>query len=328
MSARVAVVGAGLAGLVAARALTEAGHSVFVCEREPSVGGRLATRRLGDAMLDSGAQFFTVRDAAFGELVARWRDEKCPIDVWCHGFAQARDVGVGPQGATSGEDGHPRYILGGGMETLALHLAGRVNLLTSHRVTALEPTSDGWRVHGDPGDPAPALRADAVVLTAPGDEPRRLLGDISPSLPERRFLPTVGLLAALDRPPAIPAPGGVQFASGPVSWLADNAAKGISAHPAVTAHADEETSAALLRASDDEVRDRLWALAEPWLAGAQAIQTAVERWPHSQPVRVHPERAVVETVGGSTLVLAGDSFGGPRVEGAALSGLAAADKLS
>lgn len=328
MTARVAVVGAGLAGLVAARALTEAGHTVVVCERETRVGGRLATRRLGGATLDSGAQFLTVREDAFGDLVDRWREEGCPVEVWCHGFAQARDIGVGPGGATSGDDGHPRHVIGGGMETLALHLAEGLDVRTGHRVTALEPVSGRWRVRVEADEPVTPVEAEAVVLTAPGDEARRLLGDAAEALPERVFVPTVALLAALDRPPDIPPPGGVQFASGPVSWLADNAAKGVSALPAITAHASEETSAALMEASDAEAEDRLRALVGPWLGGATVTAAEVERWPHAQPQRVHPERALVEDVDGATLVLAGDSFGGPRVEGAALSGIAAARALA
>ncbi|MSO32728.1 MAG: FAD-dependent oxidoreductase, partial [Ilumatobacteraceae bacterium] len=58
---RVVVVGAGIAGLTAARALSHAGHSVIVLDKGRSVGGRMATRRIGDATVDHGAQFFTVR---------------------------------------------------------------------------------------------------------------------------------------------------------------------------------------------------------------------------------------------------------------------------
>ncbi|MEZ5225442.1 MAG: FAD-dependent oxidoreductase [Acidimicrobiales bacterium] len=41
------IIGAGLAGLVAARRLSESGRRVIVVDKGRSVGGRLATRRLG-----------------------------------------------------------------------------------------------------------------------------------------------------------------------------------------------------------------------------------------------------------------------------------------
>lgn len=58
---RIVIVGAGLSGLVAARSLAASGHDVSVLDKGRGVGGRLATRRIGDAVLDHGAQFFTVR---------------------------------------------------------------------------------------------------------------------------------------------------------------------------------------------------------------------------------------------------------------------------
>ena len=68
-AATVAVVGAGLSGLVAAKRLADSGRSVVVIDKGRSVGGRLATRRIHDATLDHGAQFFTVRSAEFAAFV-------------------------------------------------------------------------------------------------------------------------------------------------------------------------------------------------------------------------------------------------------------------
>ena len=53
------IIGAGLSGLSAAQTLVRSGRSVLVVDKGRGVGGRLATRRIGDATLDHGAQFFT-----------------------------------------------------------------------------------------------------------------------------------------------------------------------------------------------------------------------------------------------------------------------------
>ena len=91
---RVAVVGAGLSGLVAATTLAAGGHDVVVLDKGRSPGGRLATRRIAGATLDHGAQFFTVRDDRFAALVQAWSDAGVVVE-WCRGF--------GPE-----PDGHPR----------------------------------------------------------------------------------------------------------------------------------------------------------------------------------------------------------------------------
>lgn len=64
MSRKIAVVGAGMAGLAVARALsTIADVSIF--EKSKGVGGRMATRRIDDACFDHGAQYFTIKGGRF-----------------------------------------------------------------------------------------------------------------------------------------------------------------------------------------------------------------------------------------------------------------------
>ena len=62
MRRHVAIIGAGMAGLAAARALTQAGHTVTLFEKSRGVGGRVATRRIGDCIVDHGAQNIKPQD--------------------------------------------------------------------------------------------------------------------------------------------------------------------------------------------------------------------------------------------------------------------------
>lgn len=58
MAKSIAVIGAGIAGLSCAYELQKAGCDVLVFEKNPHVGGRMASRRKDDLIFDTGANFF------------------------------------------------------------------------------------------------------------------------------------------------------------------------------------------------------------------------------------------------------------------------------
>jgi hypothetical protein len=136
------------------------------------------------------------------------------------------------------------------------------------------------------------------------------------------------VLAQLAGASLIPTPGGLWFAGEPISWMADNQRKGVSPGQgaAITIHAGPQFSQAHWATPEAEVTAALLRVAAPWL-GSPTVQTQLHRWRYSRPLRVYPERCVILREP-APLVLAGDAFGGPRVEGAALSGLAAGGALA
>jgi oxygen-dependent protoporphyrinogen oxidase len=68
MSARIVVVGGGLAGLSAAYRLAERGAAVTLLEQAPALGGKLHTGELAGRPVEAGAEAFLVRDSAAMEL--------------------------------------------------------------------------------------------------------------------------------------------------------------------------------------------------------------------------------------------------------------------
>ena len=96
----IVIVGAGIAGLLAAQTLKRAGKDVLVVDKGRGVGGRMATRRVGAGVIDHGAQFFTVRSERFGALVAEWQAAGL-VTEWTHGFADAERQWK--------NDGYPRH---------------------------------------------------------------------------------------------------------------------------------------------------------------------------------------------------------------------------
>jgi renalase len=316
---RVLIIGAGAAGLSAASDLA-VDHRVMVVDKGRGVGGRMATRRVGGATFDHGAQFFTTRDGEFTAIVQRWLRSGV-VRRWYHGR-------VGPAGI-EGSDGHERYRGTVSMNAVAKHLAEGLDVRCSSRVVDLEPVERGWSARLDGGG---RLEAAAVVVTAPVPQVIDLLGagcgELDPgdrdALRRISYDPCIAVMAVLDRPAELPAPGAVAPAVGPVDWIADNHAKGISAAPALTVHAGALTSATLWEEPDDRVVDEIMAAARAATGRPLvACDHSVQRWRFARPSVSHPEPCLVVS-GVPPLVVAGDAFGGAMVEGAVRSGLAAA----
>ena len=312
---RVVVVGAGLSGLIAARELRAQGVDVDLIDKGRSPGGRLATRRIGEATLDHGAQFFTVRTPAFRHTVDEWIDRGL-VTMWSRGFGS--------------DDGHPRYVAPGGMNSLAKDLAADLDVSCATMAFAVAPAAEGgrpWRVAIDDGT---ARDADHVVVTTPLPQAFALLLDSGIELDEQLMRTdydrTIALLATLDRPPAVDGPGGIQNPSNDVSFVSDNQAKGVSARPALTLHASATWSETHWDDDIDELRALLVEQAAPWVAPDSIVEAQVKKWRFATPRTVWPEPCWVSPDGG--IVLAGDAFDGPRVEAAHNSGLAAAHALT
>lgn len=301
-----------MSGLMAARAAVGDGHEVMVLDKGRGVGGRLATRRSDGATFDHGAQFFTVRSPLFATHVEDWLAAGV-VRQWCTGFGEG--------------DGHPRYVGKNGMTSIAKHLALGLDVRTSTLVFSLTPKSDGWDVTSDDGA---THHADRVILTAPLAQSFSLMFSAGVEMPaEMRTIEydrTVGLLVSLeDGNHAVPPPGGVQNADDVFSFIGDNHAKGISERHALTFHAAPAWSLEHFDRPQDELADLLMAAARPWIGEARVLDSQVKKWRFATPRRVWPDPCWVDGTG--TLGLAGDAFAGPKVEGAALSGLSVAASL-
>jgi predicted NAD/FAD-dependent oxidoreductase len=312
---KVAVVGAGLAGLMAGRSLIEAGHEVVLFDKGRSPGGRMATRRIGGARLDHGAQFFTVRTDQLQQHVDGWIADGLVYE-WCRGFST-----VG--------DGFPRYAVHGGMNALAKHLAAGLEVrcpslvFSLHRRTGAHP----WEVKLDDGT---VSSHDALVVTCPLPQTFSLLMTAQVAMPEvlwrTDYDRTLSLLLVLDRDSGVPMPGGVQGVE-PFTFIGDNRQKGISDVPAITVHADPAWSDAHWADEHAIASAALLAEVQPYLGEASVVASQLKRWRFATPRSIWPD-AHWSPESMTNLAVAGDAFAGPRVEGAALSGLSAAAALS
>ena len=312
--------GAGLSGLLAARALAADGHEVVVLDKGRCPGGRLATRRIGGATLDHGAQFFTVR---VGRLRRPGRRRGRPTGwsyEWCRGFgaragrlpalrrARRHERAGQAAGRRARRPVRRRWSSPSGPADAA---AGTVGLDDGTVVPGrragrdLPAAADRLAAHDAPGSRCPRRSARRRLRPHDGAarRPRRPAGAARRPAACRR--PTRRSRSSpTTRPRASPPSRRSRSTPAPTGPRRTGTTTGV-------AHAD---AARLLAARGSATPSVVEVAGE-----AVALRHARAR---SGP---HPCHVVEDA--DAPLVLAGDAFAGPRVEGAALSGLAAARAL-
>lgn len=305
----IVVVGAGFSGLTAARRIVDAGHEVVVLDKGRSSGGRCATRRIGAAVVDHGAQFFTARSDEFTAQVQQWLHDKVAYE-WCRGFDTT--------------DGHPRYCGTNGMTTITKHLAQGLDVRCAQMVFSIERDGATWRVRMDDGT---HIDADQVVVTSPVPQTLSLLVNTELAIPDEirtiEYDKTIAALVVVDGATAVPAPGGVQNGDATFSFVADNLLKGVSPVHALTLHCNPAFSETHWFNDAAVTHDLVMSAAQPWIGSASVVEHQPKRWRMAAPRTIWPERCWSQ----DGIVLAGDAFGGPRIEGAVLSGGAAAQRV-
>lgn len=315
----VLIIGAGISGLLCAAELCKAGKSVRLLDKGRGFGGRMATRRMAGGRLDHGAQFFTVRDPRLQAYADEWLQAGV-IKEWFRHLPEDNNP-----------DGYPRYCGRTGMTDVPKLLAEGLDVQRSQQVTELARDTNLWIARTAQGD---SFLAEELVITAPLPQALNLLdmtglryanGDTE-ALRAVRYERGLATLAILDGPSGIPAPGGMKLQEAPLSWIGDNQQKGISPDvSAVTIHADADFAEKHWD-SPNEIRGPLiLEAAAPYLK-AEVLEYSCHRWGFTTPI--NPWHEPYYRNAALRLTLAGDSFGGARIEGAALSGIEAASALS
>lgn len=320
-SPRIAVVGAGMAGLACARALRRRGLAPLVLEKSRGLGGRMATRHTGRGdRFDHGAQFVTARDPRFAaELQALARAGAAR--PW------APRLPSGSEAPT-----HAWWIGTRGMRPLVDPLADALDVRLQATVTGLSRHHGRWRLALDDGEYLDGF--DAVAVAAPAPQARVLLdgagSPLAAALDAVETAPCWALMLAFDTRWALPFDAGRVEDGGPVAWLARQSSRfdGDDGIDRWVVHASPAWSVEHLECTPDEVVPQLLSALATQL-GTPAPPPALaqaHRWRYAMTIRPLGRPFLADPADG--LWAGGDWCLGARVENAFQSGIALAGSIA
>lgn len=238
---RIAVVGAGIAGLLCARTLADHGLSVTLFDKGRGPGGRTSTRMTGGDQFDHGAQFFTARSPLLRRLADSWLHDGI-ISRWT---PQLVDLRPGqpptPHDASSGDGQHDsaatgfsRFVGRPGMNAVCVHLgstAARAGVTARYKteIARAEFSQGQWTllVAGEDGTTQQVPASfDVLVLATPPENIRKVLGTmpvaagVLETIAPVRMLPTWATMVAFDRPLSLPFDAAFVRDDAVLSWVA------------------------------------------------------------------------------------------------------------
>lgn len=343
----VLIVGAGMAGLVCARRLHQAGYRVTLLEKSRGLGGRLATRRLEGTPLDHGARFIAPLGSLLQALTHHWLRQAVVTTWQPHTYALDRTGQLTPAPLSL-----PYYVAPAGMSALGKALAADLSIHRQQRAIALTPTPEGtWRVVAERSDDGAVVThaAAAVVLALPAPQILPLLAPLgtvpavaalTQAIAAVVYEPCITVMAQYAVPTAQAAPLPcaptepwmvVGQADTPFFWVGLDSSKRQAHEVNVVIHSSAAFATQWLDAPDLQpvgaaLLAQAGALIAPWLGHPRRWQ--VHRWRYAQVTQPAAQATHGLTVTTPLpLVACGDWCGDRYLDTALESGWAAAAAL-
>lgn len=328
---QIAIIGAGLSGLICARALQTRGHHVTVFEKSNGVSGRISTRRTEFGGFDHGAQYFTITTKKFKAEADRWIKSGW-VAPWQGRLVKLDNGRVAS--ATKSSASKTRYVGVPGMRNIGEQLAQGIDVKVGQRVARIERFGHQWilAVHADTVPiAATAGPFDAVVVAVPADQAAPLLSfdpAFSSQAESARLVPCWTLMLAFQQSLELGFEG-AWVSESRLGWIAQDASKpGRRPGEHWVCNATSAWSIEHLEDEPERAKDKL--LKAFQLATAtqvQPVHAAVHRWRYAQAAQ--PLEGDCLWNAETRLGACGDWFsnglaGAGRIENAFLSGTALA----
>ena len=253
-SSRIAIIGAGMAGLSCAGALQEAGYQVTLFEKSRGPSGRMSTRSSASWQCDHGAQYFTARSPEFRAEVSRWEAAGVAA-IWSPRLQ-----------VLAGEHAHQRdaellrFVGLPKMTAPGRWLAAPLTIEPGHSVKQIRRSAEGWQLETVEAGWL-ATQFDSVLLAVPAPQAAPLLAPVAPEMAAlasaARMRGCWALMLQFDSTLALPFDAAF-VNQGRLRWIArDNSKPGRQGPETWLLHATAEWSEARLEDNAKDVEAEL-----------------------------------------------------------------------
>jgi len=311
---RVAIIGAGIAGLVCARELESHGVSVDVFEKSRGPSGRMSTRRTQDWSADHGAQYFTARDPRFIEEVQSWLQA---------GTAAIWEPTLKVYEAKTWRESHSqdiRYVGTPHMNSPGKHLAEGLTIQYESTISQLERRGGKWHLQCSEANEI-TTQYDFVILAIPAPQASALLKGFDSRATD--IADSAQMKACWTMMANFPNQLNVDFDAAfinqeIISWICQNGSKPMRQGSTWTIHGSPDWSQDHVELSKEDAQEQMVQCLTSLGFNCEGGNISMHRWRYaSGGLENSIGFLALQDIG---LGLCGDWLNGGRVEGAWLSG--------
>jgi renalase len=330
MKKKIAIIGAGIAGLTIAKKLAIDYH-ITIFDKSRGIGGRMATRRIEEYHFDHGAQFFTAKTNEFqkfchkaqkDDIIAPWQCKLVEINDGLIIHNHANKI-------------YPYYVAKPQMNNLCKYLSKDLPVILQTTILALTFKNNKWSVITDNQNSALAIEKltdfDGVILATPPQQALAILPKnfIGYNLVQKtKMLGCFTLMLGLKKPLKLPFDA-AKVKNSIIQWVAVNNSKPQRPNnTALVIHSDNHWAEQNIEENLTIIKDKLIANLQKiiLIKPEDIIYQNIHRWRYAATLKKPTEASFFDSK--LKLGVCGDWLLGSKVENAFLSATNLATKIN